>query len=172
LTFLDEAEMRAKYDANMAEVLLSIIECIPLHWRAAIHSKVREPFLPNDGLWKEHHMCYVLALLISYIILHNVFTVKYRQYSSLSISRMQRSQTYPEFLSLSPKLSLSMLSLDTKVRGFGSWSGVWTLDIVAEDIKTKFQWSGLLLSVKFEVLVWVWVYGSGAFHDLHLALFL
>jgi hypothetical protein len=28
LTFLDEAEMRAKYDADMAKVLLSIIECI------------------------------------------------------------------------------------------------------------------------------------------------
>jgi hypothetical protein len=50
LTFLDEAEMRAKYDANMAKVLLSIIECIPLRWRSAIHSKVREPFLPNKWI--------------------------------------------------------------------------------------------------------------------------
>jgi hypothetical protein len=50
LTFLDEAEMRAKYNANMAKVLLSIIECIPVRWHAAIHSKVREPFLPNEWI--------------------------------------------------------------------------------------------------------------------------
>jgi hypothetical protein len=54
LTYLDEAEMRAKYDANMSKVLLSIIECILFHWRAAIHSKVREPFLPNEWIERKY----------------------------------------------------------------------------------------------------------------------
>jgi hypothetical protein len=50
LTFLNEPELRAKYDANTAKVLVSLIECIPLHWRAVIYTKVREPFLPHDWI--------------------------------------------------------------------------------------------------------------------------
>jgi hypothetical protein len=93
LTFLDEAKMRAKYDANMSKVLLSIIECIPLHWRAAIHSKVREPFLPNEWIVEKKYVLRTRPLdficHIAQCLSHKVSAIKFTINSkSAMISRI------------------------------------------------------------------------------------
>jgi hypothetical protein len=98
LTFLDEAEMRAKYDVNMAKVLLSIIECIPLHWRAAMHSKVREPFLPNEWIVERKYVLRARSPDFVYYIAQclsgKVSAIKF----TINAENAMISKTHPEIL--------------------------------------------------------------------------
>lgn len=55
LRFLNHDELRSRFGATVAKVVLDIIKCVPIGWRLLIADKVREPFQINDWIIERKH---------------------------------------------------------------------------------------------------------------------